>query len=1470
MPDKPVRNKRRVPRRAGMDSAGNLPVKSVTRKGSKAKLRDQAPVKLTAGGGFSFESQVGAWALLQMLSGSPPLEPGVGLITEVHFQTMESGVRLDDLLLVLTFNGEKRRCAVSVKSNRQVTKKGFPADFVRSAWEQWRVKGAELFDKDRDLLCLAVARLNEELAAAWAATLGEAQGGDPERVARRLRNRRQSATLKRELFESLRCPKSICPSGSSGPETIRMLASIRLFHFDFESSLSDAERNAIGGCQRVLRYGDYETAVKLWKRLIELSDERRRVGGVFDLATLVSQLRSAFEIKDQPDLQSDWERIAVVSDEAIGLVRRSIGRNIKIPRDSSLKSVSDELQGNALVAIVGDSGSGKSALAAELASSQGQFSRVFWISPTYFDGESDFLVERRLGIKQEFTQLLKANATTPALLVMDGLERFSAASLDRAAALAKIAVDVGSWRVLLTCQEHGWDRVLGAFLRVDLPPSGMRLMAPPGPGIAELVEATSEVPGLARLLLTSGLGSTLSNLKILDWTVTAAEKRDIGESSLVSEADVIDWIWSKWIGDGEDRFHRSSLLMTLGAKEADGLAPFCSTIIDLEPAERSSLGALAKAHLIREKDGRIYFTHDLLGDWCRLKRLLAYNSDVVGRLSDLATIPRWHRAIRLYAQRLIEREGIPAWQDMFDRLLMHGSTLACDSFLAALVFVNNSATILEAVWPTLAASNGRLLLRLIGHFLQAATVPDPRLLALSSSAERDLVSTHFRVPSFLYWPAVIGLLHRHVGEVRVIAPVAAAKVCVSWLSATPQGFPSRSEAAKVALAVAREAQGARAEGVIFLDEADKDLFEAMLYAAPDLPDEVSIVALELCGRRRDSPEITLRAQAARLRRAKDFERRVSGDAEYAKRVAAARHTFGPVGRGPMRPQAAEGPSRRVPDSFQSAVLDTRALQPLMRVRPDVAREVLLAACIDEPQEIEFGEPSLPGGFGTTHWPRGYPPIYFRGPFYAFLQIEPRSGLETILRLVNYATERWLEDGLRSVGGEIEEERYSIEIPIGDRTVRWIGNPRVFGWYRDSAGPNTVISALMALEKWLYDEIDQSKDVSRWIEAIFEQSRSLAFAGLLTAVGLRLPELLTTVLRPLLGAWELYFLQMNLVRQDDAWRISMDLFGRPGDQMYKIAYEWHTLPHRRYIWRVAAIQRMLKSKELQEYFQVCRARWSRRPETLGGSDQIDILIAQFDPANYHWEKVSDDECVLRCNLPLELQQRNDARLAENERSSLLSCFPYLCRRILSGEAPLEDGEVDQFWTTVKSFSPAGAETEATARDPEASRALAGGIAVLICAKWEWLRADQSRLQWCLDRLSEIGLNPPAQIEPPFVRDITAVEAFIGEAAVEVMTHVPNQRWARRLVAQSVAGTYHFSTDVTMSAAFRVRHGIRDDFCRLLNLIGYWSVAHHVLGGYHRNRVGMPSLDAIRSRLVERFENGTLPKREIQFARLSSPW
>jgi hypothetical protein len=60
-------------------------------------------------------------------------------------------------------------------------------------------------------------------------------------------------------------------------------------------------------------------------------------------------------------------------------------------------------------------------------------------------------------------------------------------------------------------------------------------------------------------------------------------------------------------------------------------------------------------------------------------------------------------------------------------------------------------------------------------------------------------------------------------------------------------------------------------------------------------------------------------------------------------------------------------------------------------------------------------------------------------------------------------------------------------------VCWIGHANVYAWHRYlGMHGDTVECALMALEKWFYDEIENQRSITQWVQYIFDHGTSAAF------------------------------------------------------------------------------------------------------------------------------------------------------------------------------------------------------------------------------------------------------------------------------------------------------------------------------------------------------------------------------------------
>ena len=260
---------------------------------------------------------------------------------------------------------------------------------------------------------------------------------------------------------------------------------------------------------------------------------------------------------------------------------------------------------------------------------------------------------------------------------------------------------------------------------------------------------------------------------------------------------------------------------------------------------------------------------------------------------ERAILPRWHRAVRLFGQRLLEQsaDGCEQWERAVaqaDDGSEAGAILG-DLFLESVFLATNARELLERTWPALCANSGKLLNRLLKRFLYVATLPDPRL-SLIMEGEGDAAQWEhlMRLPYWPYWVPVLTGLHAHRAEAATLAPHNAASICALWLRTMPAevapgyAMPWRREAAELSLAIGREIQGCNAEGNYYSDGLDKIAYEAVLWSAPELPNEVGALCLQLAERRNLAPEIRARVDQAHQEQQERRRQWLAANPERAK------------------------------------------------------------------------------------------------------------------------------------------------------------------------------------------------------------------------------------------------------------------------------------------------------------------------------------------------------------------------------------------------------------------------------------------------------------------------------------------------------------------------------------------------------------------------------------------------------------
>jgi hypothetical protein len=1345
-------------------------------------MRTAWPVRSTGGAGFSFEDKVGAYFGAALLAEADPVvEAQLGRPVRLDFQVKADGWLLDDLLVTFASGA---RLMLSIKSNVQFKGGRAPADFVEAAWRE--LLGSGGFDAERDLVGLVTAPLPGDVGARLRELQRLSRHQDPLDLVSRAAVQGYLSPEHQRLLASFACP----PNLASDLNAAHLLQRVRVFEVDFDAPGSTWLAMALAWCRESLSGEATGEALALWEALLALVADVRTAGGYLDSARLRKHFASRFPLRDSIDYRADWERLDELTRRNLELLPDTIGGRVRLPREVQLEQLAAAAERSSCVHLAGPSGSGKSAIAKEFVTARGGDTRVVWLAARDLEaagGGSLAALTHPLG------DVLRAYHGPAGIVILDGLDRtYAAGGFAVAASIVRLATEEGSpWRVLIPCQTAEWPRMSEELAHHNAIAAWAVEETPPLDEM-ELALAVRAFPKLAAFVADPRLVRILRNPKMLDLVA-----RRLGDADDVppGEAGVADWFWEREVMARPRGHERAAFLERLAERQADALEA-ATPLVEL--GDTGVLTALEQDGVCLVSDSRVSFAHDLYGDWARQQLLRSRADTLDAYLRDRLTSPLWHRAIRLYAAGLLEGEdGLDAWNDRRGRF--GGDELVDDLFVESALYAGDPVRALTVLWPVLEADGGRLLRRLLGRLLTVGTAPDPTTVAFFRAVDPSLetyAASMNRTPVWSLWMSALRFLAAREDQVLKLALSHVSRVAELWLRRTESGWPLRVEAARIGVAAGRRMHELTEEHEHLLVEGavDEHAYGAALAAAAELPDDVGQLARDLA--RRTGPI-----------RTEDIH--------------------GPFGeRRKVAPAWPDGPRDEVDDAFRKVCLETDALVPLMRTRPELASEVLLALLIAPPRARSSFEPEfMPGGEleieDELHW---MAPLYVRGPFLGFLNVASTEAIEFLIRLVNFATERWAT----YAAGEGEKPP-GVTVALADSEVDWLGDGRVFLWYRgDATVPRTLASALMALEKSLYDRIDAGEGVESVIERILAGSRSVAFAGLLAAVGCREPQLLTGPLRPLIGSPEFlhWDVQRTIVR-DSHLLIPWQWAPRDPELLVKIAHEWHALPHRRLNLETCALSLLLNGEELRPFYAERRAEWLKRVEALDRdsdeSDHLRRLAARFDPANYH---VAEDEnygALWVFDEPEELR-----RAAEPARRGAAESFAYLelptqCRRILDRELELASEQLDDFWTALMRHAerpvPADLEEGPVAKED----GLCGGAAVLVLRHRDWLRAHPKRERWCIDTLVDTVEQPPEPDPLARIMGGSALDwhAFSSDALPTLWAEEPTGTRFRRAAAYLAMNPFLESVARFLSAASVQRSALGDEFGRLEHFASRWA-------------------------------------------------
>ena len=844
----------------------------------------------------------------------------------------------------------------------------------------------------------------------------------------------------------------------------------------------------------------------------------------------------------------------------------------------------------------------------------------------------------------------------------------------------------------------------------------------------------------------------------------------------------------------------------------------------LDDADLKGLRFLEADRVCRTSEDRVAFAHDLYGDRARLRILLKHRGDLPTFLRERCRSPLWQRATRLLGIHLLERFGnVKEWRGTLASLGAGDLGLVHDALLESPVFAVNAGLLLESILPELLASEGALLRRLLGRFLAFATVPDPKIVAIAKKAEvaESTARATFRMPIWQYWIEFIPFLHAHRSEFLPSTSSEIARVVEMWLEFAPKGKVRRPEAAELGVELGQLAIDGRK---IYGEEDRQRFYKCAFAAANERPDDAVAIALSAAQRSTLPTRSSHDDETIDQENTSPFNRRSN----------------------PMPPWP-DGPRSRIDDAFRAVVLDPRAIIELFRIRPEIAREVVLASLIKPPSNELRSDLFQRTELDIEKRRDWEPPIYWRGPFLPLLQINFSEGLELVVKLVDFATSRWREDA-DLYAGELREQKLAEGLPeaqveelyqsyvprvlavgIGEKPREFIGDGSVYGWHVGMGNPpEAVESSLMALEQYFYQKIDQGKDVAADVEAVLNRARSVAFLGVLCDVGKKQPALFEGPLRSLFSAAELY-----------GWDIAKSLPGHThimfgqNPQFVEMAQAFYGLEHRTIDLRRVAAWLMLNRPEMRDYFAKVLPIWkAAQAEGISTSSRRNSqmrqqIITLLDFSNYEILEDPNRGTVWRNVQALQqVQERADEQQVWEDQLLVMG-FPVNCRSILDQKRTLSPEEYSNIWDRWRRIRDLADRGDGVLPNGEKrfgdeyANAILGGIAVLLRHRAS-VAEDASSMEELLSALRSILDNPFEQGRYPHdsKSDLTS-ECFAAESLAVLWAGEPSNAEWRRAIAEAALGRRSAAVKLLFTRCAELRRTLGEDFSRLRRLALEWA-------------------------------------------------
>lgn len=1039
----------------------------------------------TGGGGVHFEATVVASTLVAILCQSPIRGLLGQYATETRTQRAAFNDPLDDLIISgLGADGSQTKLHLQIKKRLTFTENDHEwVDTLQRAWETFSDDG---FDPAimRYGVCIgtyhAKADTHYQAVLSWAT-----QSVNGDHFFERIHKRDFSHQDRGAFVDTVRSILAAHVRRSlSNDEIWRFLKSFVIIHFDFQSGVSSRDtEQVLDRLRSFLPQQDREQAPHIWDHLIAKAGELIPTGGGASRITLVEHLkREGLPTGNAPSLWNDVQAIFRESQRALGDINSKIA-NLTLHRLETYQKIKGAFEQGRFIQIIGEPGSGKSALLKAVAEEVGRIGPVFVLKDNRIHPRGWSAHAHILNVSADIASLLRefACCSVP-ILFIDGIDRIidPAVQLTINDILRALVEKEGlaNWRVLVTVREQNLKHIETWLDQTALNKLPLCTVSVGSLNKDELAVVGEEVPRLRPLLARPGnLDVVLSRPFFLE-AINRLSTADTSRSLPVTEVELLT-LW--WTLGGSDRTDftsapkRQSTLLDL----AQLLVRKPNSAISIRDIPSDPLEELKAAGVIRDKvlGHSVEFTHDIYEEWALCELLIGVQDRIVQFLEEVGQPRVLVRPTQLLGAYVLEATGsTEAWKSLLECTGASSLRPVWQRTILTSCFQSIRTTeLLGKLEEDLVQQDGELLRRLLLAISTLEVVPNPLFLNEQLAPglavdERVLLANLAALPKPLIWVRFLDWLVPKISTLPSHLVPALLPVLSTWQN----NYAGRS------IRHCREIGILSYQWLLEIEEA--------------------IHPVNWTDRKRPfGPDVHYHDEEKIEKDIRSLFLSSAGDVpELVKAYL-----------------NAKGGDKRNKHHFREDIIRNSAA--LIRHLPKELVDFFLIAFLERPQDQESRRggyyDDLAEEYGISGHHQFYPASPIQMPFLALLRQNEEQGLRLIRDLCNHSISIWRWScGRRSYQQPVTPLPVKVKFPWGWQSF-W-GDNKVYLWFRGYWGNDAVKSALMALEQWAIEQIDGGSEFSEVFQKVIQGIDCVAVLGLGVSLCLAFQEKSTVSSLPL--------------------------------------------------------------------------------------------------------------------------------------------------------------------------------------------------------------------------------------------------------------------------------------------------------------------------------------------------------------------